>query len=108
MNETAKDCSSGEMLLKILTAEKERLAKIVLEEGSTSRKSSGFQSAGALKSDVETLSNDNSAGKSTLSLIQVGSYCEDFSVGSRSCNFYFCHVHSCSMVGFFEPLSGSF
>lgn len=90
MNETTKDYSSGDMLLKILTAEKERLAKIVLEEGSTSRKSSdimgvgmpGFHSGGAMKSDMETLSNDNSAEKSALSAVQV--HClfrVDFSLG---------------------------
>lgn len=83
INETSKDIPSGEMLLKILTAEKERLAKLVLEEGSTSGKSpdttwhtgvgtSGFQSGGVLKSDTETLLNDNSAGKSTSSPVQVG------------------------------------
>lgn len=119
MNETVKDFSSGEMLLKILTAEKERLAKVVLEEGSTSRKSSdpiwhtgvgmsGLQSGGALKSDMETLPNDNSAWKSTSSPVQVGWLVGWF----ISCRFlcritsllvlHFCHVHSCSMAGFFE------
>jgi len=85
MNEAAKDFSFGEMLLKILTAEKERLANVVLEEGSTCRKSSGFQCGGTLKSDMETLSNDNSVGKSGLSPVQVGSYLVDFSAGSLSC-----------------------
>lgn len=69
MNETSKDYSSGEMLLKILTAEKDRLAKVVLEEGSTSRKGVnmvGIHSGGATKSVIETLSNDNSVQKSQV------------------------------------------
>jgi hypothetical protein len=83
IDETTKDVPSGEMLLKILTAEKERLAKMVLEDGSSSRKSSdidwhrgvglpGSQSGNALKPERETPSNETSAWLSTASPVQVG------------------------------------
>ncbi|KAG0602146.1 hypothetical protein M758_11G162800 [Ceratodon purpureus] len=76
IDETTNDFSSGEMLLKILTAEKERLGKLVLEDGLSSRRSSdiawrrgvalpGSQSGNTLKPEAETLSNETNAWQST-------------------------------------------
>ena len=84
IDETTNDFSSGEMLLKILTAEKERLGKLVLEDGLSSRRSSdiawrrgvalpGSQSGNTLKPEAETLSNETNAWQST-SPVQVGWY----------------------------------
>lgn len=80
IDEFAKDLLSGEMLLKILASEKDRLAKIVLEGGLVSRKSSniiwdvglsGSHSGEFWKPEVKTVSNDASAWQSTPSPVQV-------------------------------------
>uniref|UniRef100_A0A7I4BQG6 Uncharacterized protein n=1 Tax=Physcomitrium patens TaxID=3218 RepID=A0A7I4BQG6_PHYPA len=81
IDEFAKDLLSGEMLLKILASEKDRLAKIVLEGGLVSRKSSniiwdvglsGSHSGEFWKPEVKTVSNDASAWQSTPSPVQIG------------------------------------
>ena len=82
IDETTKDLPSGDMLLKIITAEKARLARMVLKDGSSSRKTSdtdwlrgiglpGSQSGSTLKPEVGPLSNETSDWQST-SLVQVG------------------------------------
>lgn len=83
IDDCAKDFSSGEVLLKILTSEKERLAKIVLENGLASSKGpnimwesdaimSGSYPEESLKPAVDMMSNDAKSRRPTSFPSQVG------------------------------------